>query len=219
MITAILMFVRIVKEQHSGVNGTKTPWFTIVQDNPLQEPIEYKSSPIIEPDNDLTTSTTLSSSPESDSLVSSPNPTKAEESSLGSGMRRNHSDLVLQSLLSEEEFADVFNISPKLGPLREEDETMGISPGRSGRANNNMNNLSLNTNAITTTDFTTEPSITRKSSIRLPMKNNAPTETKPKSTSALRTSNPRDKDSLAMNLALHNLNQMSLKIQQMQLGK
>lgn len=223
VITGILMIVRIVKEQHSGVNGTKTPWFTIVQDSPLPGP-KYLSPKMTQPlDNGLTTAdTTLSSSsPESEYLSSSPSPAKKDEpvAALG-GMRRNHSDLVLQSLLSEEEFSELFNTSPKLGSLKEEDETMGISPGRSRRAAINSNTLITTTNNTIPNNNTDSLNPQGKNSIRLPIRNNiVPTETKLRPSGPLRTSNSRDKESVAMNLAIHNLNQMSLKIQQMQQGK
>lgn len=197
MITAILMVIRIVKEQHSGVSGSKTPWFTIVHDGPAHQDAEpHQESP-------TNNSPTLDIKfPPTSSPKLSPDSSSAPVSS----MRRNHSDVVLQSLLNEEQFAEVFNVSPKLGSVREEDESMGISPGRSRGVNYNSS------------PELPEPQITSKNSIRGSMRGNAPTGSNIRTSNGpLRTS--ANKDSVAMDLALRNLNQMSLKIQQMQQGK
>lgn len=151
-----------------------------------------------------------------------------------SAIRRNRSDLVLQSLLNEDEFAEVFagSESPKaayaLPTLVEQDERAeslsafirNNSPSHSPVTAKGIapDNRSGPRSAVTTTIRSSGSSAQRAGSA-------GPSARSTTGSGGIRTSsggsgrgnNPPD--SAAMNLALHNLNQMSLKIQQMQQGK
>jgi hypothetical protein len=153
---------------------------------------------------DLTESSEIQP-PDTPTHTSSPtfSPSKKPEIASGStttSIRRNHSDLVLQSLLSEEEFAEVLQDSPKYLRAVMEDDSTGISPKTRSKSSNH---LVGNSKADNQEPIKVGAPIARSSgnALRGPLRTSA-----------------TSKDS-AMNLALHNLTQMSLKIQAMQQGK
>ncbi len=121
------------------------------------------------------------------SLPPSPRSTTDKFSPPITSIRRNHSDLVLQSLLNGDDF-DGFLPSSSLPRVEENAELSSSDPPPT---------------------TSSKESNSRSGSLRL------------KSTSARANANNKNnkEPSVAMNLALHNLNQMSLKIQQMQQGK
>eukprot|EP00026_Physarum_polycephalum_P000911 Phypoly_transcript_00912.p1 GENE.Phypoly_transcript_00912~~Phypoly_transcript_00912.p1 ORF type:complete len:687 (+),score=153.17 Phypoly_transcript_00912:96-2063(+) len=188
VLSVFVMVIRTVRDQNAS-DSPQLPNFQEVA------PVQYDITDD-EPE-DLSDSSEIQP-PETPADPSSPAfPKKPDTAGAAtSSMRRNHSDLVLQSL--EDEFHDALQDPPILRTVQE-DDTMGISPKTKSKSSSFL---------ASKPDFQEPAKIGSSGSRSGTTLRGGP----------LRTS-ANNKDSLAMNLALHNLNQMSLKIQQMQQGK
>ena len=199
VLSVLVMVIRTIRDKHAAAASEQLL-------SNFQEFVPAVYNPAEDESEDITASSEIQppATPTDPSSSSLPLSKKAHPlmGLATTSIRRNHSDLVLQSLLSEEEFAEVLQDPPTRLSTLNEDESMGISPKIRSKSSAQLQGSSRTENQEPAKVGT---SATRSSAGTL-------------RGSSLRTS-ATNKDSVAMNLAIHNLNQMSLKIQQMQQGK